>query len=392
MKEVKNTNRSFRIDRRKFLAGVGTGVVGSVAGCSESGTGGTDTPADSGEGDDSTEAPPEDTGLDFGGEELNVTLNVGAFAEVFKKHLIPSVEEKYNLNINFEEAFTSQSLTKIQANPENPPDVAMIDAIGVEKASRKGWLEPIGDHTDIVSNYGDIPEKFKHYDGSGVSWEVGEVFPVINTNSWDSVPTSWDETMKNAESISLVPFSWSGGPYLLLMASAIATGEDFGSSDLDVDAGFDYLEEHVAPKVTTTYGGVASAKQQLAGGNVDTILDFWAYMVFDMFQNDTPVQGVWRPEPAAIPVAETVVVPNGTDKMDAAMAYVNEALSVDFQEKMSGEIGAGVTNKNAEVADIAKEFGAPTADDFDDYTFPDFKYIWENREAWSERWAEIFTE
>lgn len=377
------------LQRRRFLAGVGAGIVGGIAGC----TGGGD-----GDGDDdgaaTTEAPDDSDGpdLDFGGEELNVTLNVGAFAEVFKKHLIPRVENKYNLSVNFEEAFTTQSLTKIQANPDNPPDVAMIDVIGVEKASRNGWLEPISDHTDIVRNYGDIPSKFKHYDDTGVSWEVGEVFPVVNSDEWDTMPTSWDGVMRNAKSISLVPFSWSGGPYLLLMASAVATGEDFSSGDLDVDAGFDYLEEHLAPKVKSTYGGVASAKQQIASGNVDTILDFWAYMVFDMFLNKSPVKGVWRPDPAAIPVAETVVVPQGTDKMDAAMAYVNEALSVEFQEAASAEMGAGVTNQKATVAPIAKNFGAPTADDFDKYTFPNFQYIWDNREAWGERWAEIFTE
>ena len=382
------------IDRRRFIAGVGTGVAGGLAGCIGGGNGGstpTEEPADDDDGSTptATESGPD---LDFGGEELSVTLNVGAFAEVFKKYLIPRVEKKYNLNVNFEEAFTTQSLTKIQANPDNPPDVAMIDLIGVEKATRRQWLEPLSDHTDILTNYADIYDKFKHYDDHGVSWEMGEVFPVINTNAWGSVPTSWDEVMKNGKSVSLVPFSWSGGPYLLLMASAIATGEDFSSGDLDVSAGFDYLEEHVAPNVVSTYGGVASAKQQIASGNIDTINDFWAYMVFDMFLNQAPVQGVWRPDPAAIPVAETLVVPKGSSKKEAAMAYVNEALSVEFQQDASAAMGAGVTNKKATVADIAQEFGAPTADDFDKYTYPNFRYIWENREDWSERWAEIFTQ
>jgi len=396
MKELETSERSFRIDRRKFIAGVGTGVVGTVAGCTGGGGGDntstTSTPTKSNSGSGNTDTTTKSSNKDFGGQELNVTLNVGAFGDVFKKYLIPQVEKKYNLKVNYESAFTSKSLTKIQANPNNPPDVAMIDAIGVEKASRKGWLEPISGYSDIVTNYGDIPKKFKHYGDTGVSWEVGEVFPVINTNSWDSPPNSWDAAIKNANSVSLVPFSWSGGPYLLLMASAIATGGDFGSSNLDVDAGFKYLEKNLKPKVNSTYGGVASAKQQLASGNVDTILDFWAYMVFDMFKNDAPVQGVWRPDPAAIPVAETLVVPKGGSKKEAAMAYVNEALSVEFQEKMSAEIGAGVTNENAKVADIAKKFGAPTAADFDQYTFPDFKFIWDNRDQWSERWAKIFTQ
>jgi putative spermidine/putrescine transport system substrate-binding protein len=197
--------------------------------------------------------------------------------------------------------------------------------------------------------------------------------------------------MKNAGSTAMVPFSWSGGPYLLLMASAVATGEDFGSDSLDVQAGFDYLEEHVKPNLSTTYGGVASAKQQIASGNTDTILPFWAYMVFDMHVNNSPVRPVWRADPAGIPVAETLVVPEGSDKKEAAMAYVNEALTVEFQETMSAAMGAGVTNRNAEVADVAKQYGVTTPDKFDQLTYPDFGYIWENRSDWSEQWNTVFS-
>lgn len=371
------------IDRRTFISLTGTGVVGSMAGC---------TGLTGGEGSNSDNADSDDSDAkDFGGKELNVTLNVGAFAEVFKKNVIPKVEEKYNLKINFESAVTTTQLTKIQANPDNPPDVAMLDVIGVEKASREGWLEPLSDHTDVLTNYGDIYDKFKHYDDTGVSWEVGEVFPVVNTNERD-VPTTWDSAMKDAGSTALVPFSWSAGPYLLLMASAVATGEDFGSGELDVEAGFDYLETHVKPSVSTTYGGVASAKQQIASGNIDTIMPFWAYMVFDMHLNDSPVKGAWRCDPAGIPVAETLVVPKGSSNKEAAMHYVNEALSVEFQETMSAAMGAGVTNKNAEVADVAKQYGVTTPDKFDQLTYPDFQYIWENRSDWSDRWNQIFSE
>jgi len=377
------TRRASRVDRRKFIALTGSGVVGSMAGCTSLTGGGSSGSNNAGSSDSDAR--------DFGGAELSVTLNVGAFAEVFKKYLIPKVEEKYNLNISFESAVTTTQLTKIQANPDNPPDVAMIDLIGVEKAQRNGWLTPISDYEDIVTNYSDIYDKFKHYDDTGVSWEIGEIFPVVNTDQ-RSVPNTWDEAMKGANSSALVPFSWSAGPYLLLMASAVATGEDFGSSNLDIQAGFDYLEQHVKPSVSTTYGGVASAKQQIASGNLDTILPFWAYMIFDMHLNGSPVKGAWRPDPAGIPVAETLVVPNGSDKKEAAMAYVNEALSVEFQEKMSAAMGAGVTNKNAQVADVAKQFGVTTPDKFDQLTYPDFGYIWENRSDWSDQWNQVFSQ
>lgn len=325
------------------------------------------------------------------GSTLDVMLNVGSIAEVHQKHLIPKLEDEYDLTINTTTAVTTEQLTQVQANPENPPDVLIPDVIGIERASREGWLEPIGDHTDIVTNLSDINEKFVHYDSAGVSWEVGEVAPVINTNSWDSTPSSYDEVMKNSERTSLVPFSWSGGPYLLLMASAIATDSDFSSSDLDVDAGFEYLEENLKPNVSNSYQGVASAKQQLAGGNVDTLLPFWDYMVFDMFQSDQPIEVMFRPDPVGIAFAEAVAVPENTSNMEAAMTYVNECLSVEFQEQASATMGCGVTNENATVNEEAEKFGAATADTFDELAFPDFELIWNNRDEWSQRWEETFS-
>lgn len=384
--------------RRKFLrAAGGAGLLG-LAGCTGGGGGGGgDTPTPRVEErtvvKEKTviqERTPEPTEYDFGGAELDVILNVGSIAEAHKRFVIPQMEEKYNLSINSTEAVTTQQLTQVQANPNNPPDVLIPDVIGVERAARNGWLEPIRKHTDIVTNLNKIPSKFVHYDSTGVSWQVGEVLPVINTNIWDSTPTSWDAVMKNGNDMALVPFSWSGGPYLLLMAAAVATGREFSSPSLDVEAGFNYLEEHLKPNVKTTYQGVASAKQQLATGNFDTTLPFWDYMVFDMFQQNAPIETINRPDPVGIAFAETVAVPRGTDKMEASMLYVNECLSVRFQEAMSGLMGNGVTNEDAQTNPTAKDFGAPGPDEFDELAFPDFRLIWENRDAWAERWDEIF--
>jgi len=400
-----------RGSRRTFLKAAGlTGTLGltGLAGCLGGGDGGdggdgggstpTETAGDGGDGGDGSDggdstptATETEAARDFGGETLNVMLNVGAIDTVHKQELIPRVEEKYNLEINTETAVTTQQLTKIQANPDNPPDVIIPDVIGIEKANREGWLEPLSDHEDIVTNLSDIYDKFVHYDSTGVSWEIGEVAPVVNTNMWDETPTSYEQVMTESGATSLVPFSWSGGPYLLLMASAIATGEDFSSSGLDVEAGFDYLEESLKPNVSSTYQGVASAKQQLASGNVDTLNVFWDYMVFDMFQNDAPIDVVFRPDPVGIAFAESVAVPKNTDKMEAAMTYANECLSVEFQEAMSAAMGAGVTNRNATVNEQAKEFGAATPDTFDQLAFPDFEYIWSNRSDWSQRWDETFS-
>lgn len=386
-------------NRRKVLKVGGASAIGltGLAGCLTGGGGGdgdgdgdgdTTTEDDSGNGGDTT---TEDDGgdMDFGGEELNIMVNVGAIDTVHREHLIPRVEEKYNLEINAQTAVTTEQLTQVQANPDSPPDLLIPDVIGLERASREEWLEPLTDHTDLVPQVDNIYDKFVHYDGAGASWEVGEVLPVINTQLWDETPTSHEDVMMNSNSTAVVPFSWSGGPYLLLMASAIATGESF-DSQLDVQAGFDWMEENFAPNVSSEYGGVASAKQQLASGNVDSLNLFWDYMVFDMFQDDQPIDPLFRLDPAGIAFAESVCVTRNAEHMDAALVYANECLSPWFQEKASEVMGSGVTNENASVNEQALEFGATTSDEFDQLMFPDFQYIWENRDDWSERYNSLF--
>ena len=382
-------------DRRTFLKVGGSSVVGltGLSGCLTGGGGTAESESSGGsDGDESGGDGETDTGgdaMDFGGAELNVMLNVGAIDTIHKQHLIPRVEEKYNLSINTTTAVTTEQLTQIEANPESPPDVIVPDVIGIERASREEWLEPLTDHTDLVPQVENIYDKFVHYDGVAASWEVGEVLPVINSNAWDSAPTSHAELMQNAGSTAVVPFSWSAGPYLLLMASAIATGEPFDSR-LDVEAGFDWLESNFAPNVSSEYGGVASAKQQLVSGTVDTLNLFWDYMVFDMFEDDQPIEPLFRLDPTGVAFAESVAVTRNANNMDAALVYANECLSPTFQETASAEMGCGVTNQNAAVDDTALEFGATTADEFDQLTFPDFQYVWENRGSWSTRYNSLF--
>lgn len=375
-------------NRRQVLKRGSAGAVGiaGLAGC----LGGDDESAEPDDTDDSMDDDDESPDIDFEGETLDIMVNVGAIDSIHREHLIPRVEERYNLEINAQTAVTTEQLTQIEANPENPPDVIVPDVIGLERASREGWLEPLTDHTDLVPEVENIFDKFVHYDGAGASWEVGEVLPVINTNLWDSTPSSHASVAQDSSSTAVVPFSWSAGPYLLLMASAIATGESF-DSQLDVEAGFDWLEENLAPNVSSEYGGVAPAKQQLASGNVDSVNLFWDYMVFDMFENDQPIDPLFRLDPVGIAFAEAVAVTENADNMEAALVYANECLSPWFQETASREMGCGVTNQNASIDPQAEAFGATSSDEFDQLMFPDFQYIWENRDDWSERYNEIFS-
>lgn len=385
------------IGRRTFLTGVGASGAVALAGCIGGGGGGSD--GSGGGGSDGAGASTGSaSGKQFSGTELTVMLNGGPIQEGFRKFVIPKVEEKYGMTINSEVGFTSSQVSKIRSNPNNPPDAFNMDVIGIANAHANGWLEPMDKYADSAfTNWDRIYSKltFERYDFTGASWMIGEVCPVVNTGTgnWDSVPSSWDTVFKDGSEVAITPFSWTNGVYTLLVASALAEGKGadyFQSSDVNVDAGFQYLEENLQPKSPTVVTGGSQFRQMMGSGQIDTINNYFSFGLTDVVLNNEPVKLARRPDPFGIPIAETMAVSKESDNKEAAMAYVNEAFSKEMQEKLSDFMGSGVTTKNAELQQKAKDFGAPTPDTWDKLVWPDFGYIGENRSDWSQRYGQMF--
>lgn len=373
-------------DRRTFLkATAGTASVIALAGC----IGGDD---DDGNGNGNGTANGDDTDLDFGGETIDVRLNAGALAQHQRQNVIPLVEDKYNINVNEESSTTGQMIAEIASNPNNPPDVVDINVNGIFEAEREGWLASISEYTDIVENYDDVYDEVKHYDDHGVSWYLGEVSPVINEDQWDEIPGSWADVIDQSDRIALAPFSWTQG-LILLLASSIATGESFDSPNLDVDAGFDWMEEHIKPSHTHTIEGITQANQLITQNNADVLLPAWDIWVIDPFQRGEPIRPMRRPDPVGIAAHQGVAVLE-EGNVEPAMAYVNELLSVEAQEQHPEIVGTTPTNREAEIPQLLEDFGAPTIEDVrnDELMYPDFEFMWANQDEWSERWNQIFVD
>ncbi|WP_137285465.1 hypothetical protein [Halorussus salinisoli] len=372
-------------DRRKVLTGVGVTALGGLAGC----TGGNSSTNNQ---DTTTEEP---LNLDFGGMSLNVTINTGKFAQSFQRWVIPRVEEKYNLNINAETMWTSQQTSKVLANRKNPPAAVMMGREGIHRLAKEDMLVPLSDHTDVVTNYSEVHDQFKWDDGHGVAYEIGEVDPlvVLGDGPFDSAPKSWDAMFKQSNKIALTPFAWSSGPQVLMMAAAIASDAEFGSisKKSQIDAGFQYLEENVAPKTTAIWKNAQQLKQLVASKSADAFVPWFDYINAHWLRKKE-YEMMRRPKPAGIPYAQSVAVTknNSKKKQKAALAYINEALAADFQTKASRFLVQGVTNKNAELAPIAKKIDVPTAETFSGLTYQNFEFMWANRSKWEKRWASIF--
>jgi len=393
------TNDTNGGSRRTFLRGTAGITALGLAGCigndgngNGNGGNGNGGNGNGGNGNGGNGNTGNGDGLDFSGESINVMVNAGALAEHQRRNVIPAVEEKYGLTVNDEQSTTGQMITEIRSNPENPPDVIDVNVNGIFEAQRNDWLATIGDHTDIVTNYDSIYDEAKYYDDKGVSWYFGELAPIVNTDNWDPMPTSWVEIVERADNIAIPPFAWTQG-LLLLLVSSIESDEGFDSDQLDVDNGFQWLEEHVKPKHSHTIQGISQAKQLLLSGDADVLFPAWDIWVTDVYLQDQPIRPVRRPDPVGIAAHEGVAVPKNGN-VEPAMAYVNELLSLEAQNAMPEIVGTGPTHRDAEIPQSIQEFGAPTIEDVRDGSLktPSYEFMWQNQDGWGERWNQIFAE
>jgi len=362
------------------VATIGTiGGISGLAGCSNN------------QDSSGTTTGTLESEYDFGGDTLNVRTNIGIPGESHLKHVIPVVEDKYNLNIEFSMGLTSPTVSMLESDPKNPPDVVMMDVIGMEKAVHNGWLANMSDNQDLVPNYADIHDAVKFFDGTTAAFVLSEICPFVNTDELGSTPENdWGAIAKSAEKLSLNPFSWTSGVYTLLMAAATATGEPFNSSDLDIDAGFQFLEEHVEPVTENVYGSTADPVQSLINGNMDTAYPAYAYTFTQPVLQHDYIKRMGRPEPAAMPYSEPVAVTKHSEMKEAAFLYCNEAYSPEAQKNIASMFPGAPTNTTVDTPAIVKKVNGPLPEDFESFQWPDFRRIWNERSDWSERWKQIF--
>jgi len=396
--------RERRYTKRQVLkAAGGLGVAGltGLAGCtSGSDSSGEPTSSPTSEADTDSSTPGTTSGtatssgqeaMDFGGEEITVLVNLGGLATFQREVVVPRVEEKYNLNINTEQTTTGPMVSQIQANPDSPPDVVDINPNGIWTLNRNDYLATFSDYPDVMTNAEQVYDHVKYFDDTGMGWMLQEVMPIINTNAYDSNPSSWVETVENAESIAIPPYTWTQG-LMLLMSAAIATGDDFSSSDLDVESGWEWQQEHMEPKTYTVINGQSQAKQLVSQGQVDALVPTWDSWLLDMYRNDAPVAGARGLSPASIDATQTFGVPKNGN-VEAGMAYVNEAVSAYAQERHPQYTGCGIVNSEAQYPQEILDLGIDPVQegDLSNLKRPDYQYMWDNSDQWAETWNTIYT-
>ena len=159
-----NSDSGRRIDRRTYLASAGAAGFAAAAGClggQGDDTGGGDN--DAGGGNNDTGGGNNDTGNQSdGGQDGETTINIITWNDFAQDPVVESVEE--NLGINLEVTTSTSStemFTRWNQGGDEQFDIAVPNNNLVPRFLAADLIESVD--PDIVTNYGNIYEKFRSF-------------------------------------------------------------------------------------------------------------------------------------------------------------------------------------------------------------------------------------
>lgn len=283
-----------------------------------------------------------------------------------------------------------EMLTKLRTNP-GLYDVVMINAAFMEQALGEGLVQPI--NVENIPNAADIGEDMANSpmlnrDGEvyGVPWVWGLTALAINTNSFDTPPTSievmWDEAYKGRvvirdDAVEAIQFG------------AIATGQDINDIE-DMEAVREKLVS-LMPQIRTFWSSENDWNQMLAADQID-VGTYWSGSADRAAtQFGLPVELV-VPEEGAVAWLDSFAIPAGSDNVEGAEAFINYMLDPEFYVEWVTKVGAPVSANEKAVAALPEDsfnravMGDPALAERIQFQEPITE---EQREAYLAMWQEI---
>ena len=247
------------------------------------------------------------------------------------------------------EYFNSEQemLTKLRTNP-GAYDVVLINAAFTPQAQEEGLIAPID--SGRIMNIVDVPaDLIENQDlnagGSlhGVPWTWGLTSFAVNTNAFETMPTSievfWDTAHAGRVSIR-------DDALEAIQFAAIATGQNINDIE-DLDAVKAKLEA-LMPQIRTYWGSENDWNQYMAAGDLD-VATFWSGSASRSMSAGLPVQFI-VPEEGAIGWLDGLSIPSSSTKQDAAHAFIDWMIDPSFYSRWAAEGAPASANARAAAA------------------------------------------
>jgi putative spermidine/putrescine transport system substrate-binding protein len=307
----------------------------------------------------------------------------GAPETFFRSEIIPRFEKEFDAKVTYLTSNSPGTIAKMQAQKDDPQiDVACIDDGPLVQAKGMGLVQATD--PSKLPNLKEIQEVSQFKDGIGVGWGLFRFGLAFNPDdfkkknlppleSWNDLarPDLKGHVVVNSMSISYTP--------ILLTMLARANGGD----ERNIDPGFAEMKK-IRPNVftfDTTADLTPYFQQDEAWVGVWTDSETYSYVQRTNF----PLQFIF-PKEGTTAIQTTASVVKGAKHVDLAEKFLNYLIGQEAQELMAQKLGWMPVNKSAKLPSNMAAIIASPAGSGDNMVSMDWKYLGEQRPAWTERW------
>ncbi|SJZ69182.1 ABC transporter substrate-binding protein [Consotaella salsifontis] len=209
----------------------------------------------------------------------------------------------------------------------------------------------------------------------GIVYDSAKVKPLT---TWDDL---WRDDLKSA--VTLPGITTTAGPMMVLKAGDHADVDAYE----DEDAAFDAIES-LKPNVVKNYNTGSEMVNLISTGEATVAVaqDF----TLASLQKAVPTMTWADLEDGAIATLNTVNIPKGSEHVDLALKFINFLLSDEVQQKEAEQGVDAPVNVNVKLTPDEAKLWTYGADMVGSLTTVDYAALNAAKDAWIDRWNEIF--
>ncbi len=246
-----------------------------------------------------------------------------------------------------------EMLTKLRTNP-GTYDVVLINSAYTPQAAEEGLIEPID--TSTMANVEDLAPDLRNspylvIDGKtyGVAWVWGVTSYAINTNDFETEPTSIEELWSPKHEGKV---GWRDDAVEAVQIAAIATGQKINDPS-DFDAIREKLRA-LKPQIRTFWTSENEWNQYMSSGEFE-LSTYWSGSASRSKNNfGLPVQFV-IPKEGAIGWLDGLSIAKDAPHKEAAKQFIDWMIDPEFYVKWDTDVGAPASANTKAIGELAED-------------------------------------
>jgi putative spermidine/putrescine transport system substrate-binding protein len=306
-----------------------------------------------------------------------VVGGAASMAPIFREHIFPIFEKKYNVKILFEGTRSLVNLEKMRANKAKPTmSVVLMDDPVMIIADDEGLLDKM--NPGKIPNLAKLTKGTVHRDGKWANYQIPWAGIAYNTKRTPGGFQSWTEMWdpKYKGKVILPSLQNTEGVWSLFMAAHLETGKPLEQAQYDIDAAFRKLKA-LKPNILTVYTNAPQALNLLETGEAAMIGGQFSSIVLPRGSEGAPVS-LAAPKEGAFNMPAGICKVANAPNPELTDAFINEYLGPEYQAIMVVRQHVLPTNPATK---LPAGFSVPPK-----LFGPDWAFISKERAKWVERW------